>query len=79
MRDSQEKMVLDHLINKSGLTSLEAIQEYGITRISDRIYTLRKKGYNIESIPITARNRYNKIVRFVRYELQKWKPWWSKC
>jgi hypothetical protein len=67
---TQEMMVLNHLIENGTITSLEAIQEYGITRLSDRIYTLRNKGYLITNDWTSGLNRFGKKVRWVKYTLE---------
>ena len=68
---SQEMMVLNHLVTFGTISSLEAIQEYGITRLSDRIYRLRNKGYKITNDWITGSNRFGKKVRWVKYTLEE--------
>ena len=67
---SQEMMILNHLQSYGTITSLEAIQEYGITRLSDRIYTLRNKGYVITNDWTSGLNRFGKKVRWVKYTLE---------
>ena len=69
---TQEEMILKHLQKnkKQGITSLEAIYQYGITRLSARICNLRKQGYQIRSklVPVTARNGHTCYVS--RYTLE---------
>lgn len=72
-KSTQEKKVLNYLLNNQGLTSIEAFSIFNITRLSDRIFTLRKKGHKIKSVPITKLNEEGRKIRYVRYELQKWK------
>lgn len=67
---SQEMMVLNHLEKYGSITSLDAIKEYGITRLSDRIYTLRNKGYKITNDWTSGLNRFGKKVRWVKYTLE---------
>ena len=38
-----------HLIENGKITSWEAIQKYGATRLSSIIFNLRKRGMNIET------------------------------
>lgn len=47
VRKSQEKRVLAYLKDGYTITQLEALQMFGCMRLSDRIFTLRNKGYNI--------------------------------
>jgi len=45
---TQETVILQHLMQHGSITSFEAIQLYGVTRLSAIIYTLRhKRGFNI--------------------------------
>lgn len=69
---TQTHMVLRHLKDhKQGLTSWEAIKEYGCTRLSAVIYLLKKRGYNIAKDTVYSRNRYGNPVHFARYYLVK--------
>lgn len=65
--DSQELIILKHLQEHEKITSMEAFQLYGITRLSARIYNLRKN-YNIASIRTESLNRYGRMVNFVTYK-----------
>lgn len=67
MRITQEQLVLRHLEDFGSITTWEAIQEYGITRLSDKIYILRNKGIHIESENITVKNRYGNSTTFSKY------------
>lgn len=72
MKDlTQTDMILIHLQENNGITSWEAIKEYGCTRLSARIYQLRKRGYNIENERVYTKNRYGKPVSFARYVLKE--------
>ena len=65
---TQTDAVLWHLGNKTTITSWEAIQEYGATRLSAIIHSLRKKGYPIISIPEVKKNRFGKNVTISIYK-----------
>lgn len=73
MIESKTQKVLQHLITRKSITSWEAIKLYRATRLSAIIYTLRKRGYIIESVP-----EYNKSAKtnFARYVLLKQKKKW---
>ena len=66
-KGTQEYIVLNHIIRHGGITALEAVQEYAITRLSARIFELRELGIPIRNIRQSSRNG----KRFVRYELDK--------
>ena len=68
---NQKEAVLYHLQQFQTITSLEAISEYGATRLSDIIFRLRKEGYNIESLPFIKRNRFGNSVTLSKYYLNE--------
>lgn len=45
----QEEVVYNHIKKHKFITSMDAFDK-GITRLSDKIYTLRNKGFDIETI-----------------------------
>jgi hypothetical protein len=61
----QKEKVLNHLIKKGSLTSIEAINRYGITRLASYINTL-KKTYNISAVRVVKKSK-GKTVQFARY------------
>lgn len=67
-RINKTQLVLDHLEKYGTITSLEAIELYGATRLSAIIFTLRKRGYDIvtEDMPFTDRfgtkSNYGKYI-----------------
>lgn len=70
---TQEDMIFKHLCDYGHITSWEAIQEYGITRLSAKIYNLRKQGIEILNKNITKKNRYGRYVTFVDYRFPEYK------
>ena len=67
---SQVTMVLSHLISKGSITSLEAINEYGATRLADIIFRLRKQGYDIKTITCTGKTRFGTVCNYAKYVLE---------
>lgn len=65
----QRGLVLKHLQTKKYITSWEAIEEYGATRLSAIIFDLRKAGWNIQDRWEVEYNRYGQRTRFKRYFL----------
>lgn len=61
--------VLKHLQENKNITALTGIKEYGIIRLTDVIYDLRKLGYNIKSTKIYKKNKYNKTIYYMEYSL----------
>lgn len=67
---TQAEKILKHLLERVGITSMEAFQMYGITRLSARICDLRRQGVQISSQKQKARNRDGETVYFDRYVLK---------
>jgi len=65
---TQVEKVLNHLIKFGEITSWEAIQTYRITRLSDKIYLLRKKGFNITTIESSHINKEGEKTEFATYK-----------
>lgn len=68
---TQETRVLNYMVDNGSITSWEAIKEFGITRLSAKIFNLRNKGYFIESEWENTINRYGDKVKYARYVLNK--------
>ena len=66
---SQSKEVLKHLQVHKTITSMEAINLYGATRLSAIIFDLRKAGYNIVTHTKITKNRYGNTTPYAEYEL----------
>ena len=66
----QHEMVLDYLkSHKEGMTSLDAINLYGIIQMPKRIWILKRLGYKIGTKTEMGRNRFGKTVHYTRYTL----------
>lgn len=65
----QRGLVLKHLQTKKYITSWEAIENFGATRLSAIIFDLRKAGWNIQDEWLVEYNRYGQKTRFKRYFL----------
>lgn len=66
----QKDRVLHHLQEHGSISSLEAFTEYGITRLSARIWDLRHDGHFIVSEVETVENRFGEPVTYARYRLK---------
>ena len=67
---TQKEAVLEWLKTDGSITSMEAFEHLGITRLSAIVFNLRKLGYTISSDDMTIINRYGKQVHFARYKLE---------
>lgn len=70
MKKTQTEDVLKYLkTHKKGITSMEAIQLFGATRLSDIVYRLVHRGIKIVSEPVEVKTRYGRTVYISRYKL----------
>ena len=68
---NHNQLILNHLQKHKTITTLEAFELYGITRLSARIYDLRESGIKIGLIWETGTNRYGNQVKWGKYYLEK--------
>ncbi len=68
-RLSQTQMILMHLQEYGTITSVEAMQNYGIMRLASRIKDLKRQGIDIISETVRSHNRFGDPVRFSQYRL----------
>lgn len=61
--------VLKHLQTYGYITSMEAIEKYKATRLSDIIYRLRNKGLKIDTIDIPFVDSYGAKSHYGKYIL----------
>ena len=69
MAITQCDRILRHLKDYGSITSLEAVNEYGIMRLASRINDLRAQGIAIVSEIKIAKNRYGETTHFAVYRL----------
>ena len=67
---TQCEKVLRHLEDYGSITSLTAMQEYGIMRLASRISDLKQMGVPIEKEMVSGKNRYGEPTSFARYSLK---------
>ena len=68
---NKTQLVLKHLKEKGNITSLEAIQKYGATRLSAIIFNLKDKGYEINTLMIDGKDRFGNESRYAKYVLKE--------
>ena len=66
---TQKQVVLDHLLSGKELSSIQAINLYGITRLGAIILNLKKEGYIINSRREKVKNRYGTVSMVVVYSI----------
>ena len=74
-----KERVLKYMQDFGSITTLDAIKDLGDTRLSDKIYRLKKDGYAIRTQPESSKNRWGENTHFVRYSLEAWYGSWRYC
>jgi len=69
-KQTQTGAVLAHLIKYGKITSIEAFQKYGCTRLSAMIFKFRARGYEIETVDRVDKNRYGNTTTYAEYILK---------
>lgn len=65
---NKHQLVKRHLQEFGSITSWEAIEKYGATRLSAIIYNLRyRDGMNINTMMIEATDRYGNVSPYAKY------------
>ena len=67
---TQIERVLMHLRKYKAITTKQAYDLYGITRLGARIYDLKELGYDIVTETVIVKNRYGEKARVARYRLK---------
>lgn len=68
---TQCERIYRHLKDYGSITSLEAMQEYGIMRLASRISDMKKAGVAIRTETVSGQNRYGEATSFSRYFLKE--------
>ena len=66
----QTERIIRHLQDYGSITSLEAMEEYGIMRLASRVSDLRKAGMPIRAEMVSGKNRYGEATNYARYYLE---------
>ena len=70
-KKSQTSEIIKLLRKQGYITSFEAIEKFGATRLSSIIFALRKRGFGIETEMVQGKNRYGNITNYAIYRLTK--------
>ena len=71
MRVTKTSQIHNHLLAKKSITSLQAIEMFGATRLSAIIFNLRNRGFDISTTDVTTLDRNNNKVTFAKYYLNE--------
>jgi hypothetical protein len=70
MKQTQTSSIKDYLLDGNSLTSIEAFEKFGCTRLSARIFDMRKAGIQIKTEMVEGRNRYGSYCRYACYYIK---------
>ena len=68
---TQRDRVIRFMKDNGSITSLDAIREFGCTRLASAIFDIRNSGTPIYDVFETSKNRYGDYVTYKRYFLYK--------
>lgn len=68
---TQKQMVLNHMDKYGKITSMEAFEMYGITRLAARVHDLKSAGYTIDSESKSKKNRFGVMCTYSEYKKAK--------
>ena len=66
-KTTQSSAVLNHLRTRGSITSKEAFELFGATRLSGLIFNYKKHNINIVTEMCETTNRYGNKVRYAKY------------
>lgn len=66
---TQNNMLIYHMRKHGSITTMEAFQKYGVTRISARIWEIKRMGFDVETVKETNKNGKT----YARYSLKEGK------
>lgn len=62
--------LLDYMLKGNHITSMQAFELFGCTRLSSYIYFYKKSGYNVKSKLLLGRNRYKESTVYSEYWIE---------
>ena len=75
--NTHEGRLVMYLFKYKSITSLQAIQDLGNTRLSGTIHSLKRKGYNFTTETVAVPNRFGGKTRVAEYRFKEY-PTWDK-
>ena len=64
---SQSSRILDYMAVLGSITQLEAMRDLGVMRLGARVFDLKEKGHNIQTVMVEGENRFGEPTRYARY------------
>ena len=69
MKKTQVQEIIDHMTKFGSITTLEAFNNYGCTRLASRIHEIRRMGIVVNVETVAVKNRCDETVHVARYSL----------
>ena len=69
-KKNQTSSIKEYLLAGNYLTSVEAFKKFGCTRLSAKIFDLRKQGLDIETCMVSGTTRYGTPCKYARYDIK---------
>jgi len=69
VKTSKTQKVKEHLVAKRTITSWQAIEKYGVTRLAAIIFNLRTSGWVIDTKEVSFEDRYGNKGTYAKYTL----------
>ena len=69
MRDTHKTRLIKYLKNYGSITSIQAIQDLGNTRLSATIFSLRELGWNFKTEDVKVPTRWGTTTTVTKYSL----------
>lgn len=66
---TQKELVLKYLKDFGSISTFQAFTDLGITRLSGRIFDLKKDGYSFKKERVYIKNRYGRPSHYDIYSL----------
>lgn len=67
----QTEKIARHLETYGSITSMEAMQEYGIMRLASRVSDLKRAGVPIRVETVRGKNRFGEVTSYAKYFLEQ--------
>ena len=68
---TQNEVVLRLLLDNRSITSLEAMNKYGIMRLGARVYDLKKQGYPIKTYLRVGKSQNGESMVYAEYRMER--------
>lgn len=68
---TQAEMIVEYINKFGSITSRDAFNDLGVTRLSARIADLKNRGYSIEEVWESSKNRFGETVSYKRFSFKK--------